>query len=165
MGALNRPLVDPDGAAALALAETLKRWRPRRGAAFSTCLKSRVRFRTVDQIRRDTRHRPSLGRARPPARFVSLESLRRSPEYRLIEPAAPSADPRDQLAAERAVARLFRLPLTSRERVVLQLLLAHGTQDAAARALGVTPSRIWQVLASVRRLAAGEKCRPKVNRA
>ncbi len=139
-------VLDPEGAASLAVVGALDAWEKsgRTRSRFQGLLGRVLRRRLVDQVR-TAAGRPGSARARAGAP-VSLDGLLEMPD------GSDRSDPSDQEAAAERLAEIFRrVPLTDREHEVLCVLyLCGGRHASAAEVLGLVESRIFQVVQSIR---------------
>lgn len=143
-------LIEADSVAGMALAKTIQQYRDTRGT-FRGLLTLTIRSIIIDDLRVATTWDRVRKCARRPDR-VSVEALQPSDGRPMTFRARR---PHRNRWAEDAVAGLFRLPLNARQRDVLRVLLqVGGSQAAAAKAMGVTPSYMCMLVCQIRKIKA-----------
>jgi len=160
---LKYPGVDIDGAANEAMAEAVRTWEKGKGSSFKTWLARRVCFRVRESWRAAMQHR--CNRKDPITKVHSIEGYLDNMHVLGIEhplcfllPAIEAADVEGGLEGYgEACVRLERqlgVCLSLRERDVLIAYAEHGTMKRAADYLGVSESRVCQIVGVIRRRIA-----------
>lgn len=143
---VSREVMDPESVAGLAAMQWM-----RSGRQHAAGLRVIVRRRLVDELRVLTGYRQAWG-CRHKVATVSLEALRGPEAERPLQvPARMRAA--DRATTERLLA-VFALDLSSRERDVLELMMAYGCRRRRVwEAMGVSESRLAQILTCIRHKA------------
>jgi len=157
---MRHPGVDIDGAANEAMAEALRTWKKGRGASFKTWLTARVCYRIRDAWRSAYKYRCNSR-----GEIVKLHSIEGYLDKMTVNgvdhplcailPPVPAVDVESQMeGVGEACARLERqmgVCFSLRERDVLIAYIEYGTLKRAAEYLGVSESRVCQIVGDVRR--------------